>query len=706
MPEPDRIEPPFPRVLVYLLIFGLYLTLRGYHSRDGDQAYRLPLLLHRQDPALFAGDPFVRAFDAFNPHAGSLALLDLASRPFGLSAALFGLFALTFAATCLGVDRLARAAWPGRGPWVGVVAVGLLLTAKAGNIGTNHLFEAMLLDRLMALALGWLALAEMVARPDRGRWTAGPLIGLAGLIHPSLGIQLAATAGAAWVIWVVWPKVTGVSWRSVVVALAMIALATLPGLIWATRQGGKLMEGLPVEEFRSLAVMVQGPQHLLPSLWRMPQWLAWGGYLVVAMLAISTRNRKAAPADSALADVDLDPPPYQGGVRGGPGRDEPPRQEPTAPSPPLIRGGARFESQAIRTIGRSHQPAEALTRLAILLAVVLLGLLVSYLAVEVAGNLRATLFQPFRLATLARGLALILAADRVLQLWNRGDLAGRARATLLAVGLSGDWAMVVVTAVELAATAGAWRGGRLGERVAGGVVLLLGLRFLVRHDTESGQGAILAALGVMFVYQMIIRGRTFAVTPRRVARLASLAWVVPIAAMVAAGVGSTDSKVVRALAGRCRFAATPTDDVERLAAWCREHTPVDARFVGPPGPKTFRLWSRRSVAFNRAASPYHAAGLADWSGRFRDHVGFDGPLAAFVDAYQADRHGLERRYQELGDAGRAGLAIRQGATHVLAAAPDDPSGFAPGGPLELLKVEGRFAVYRVARPAVRSAARD
>ena len=113
MPEPDRIEPPLPRVLVFLLIFGLYLTLRGYHSRDGDQAYRLPLLLHRQDPALFACDPFVRAFDAFNPHAGSLALLDLASRPFGLSAALFGLFALTFAATCLGVDRLARAVLAG-----------------------------------------------------------------------------------------------------------------------------------------------------------------------------------------------------------------------------------------------------------------------------------------------------------------------------------------------------------------------------------------------------------------------------------------------------------------------------------------------------------------------------------------------------------------------------------------------------------------
>src|SRR5947209_2516582 len=130
---------------IFLLILGLYLTLRGYHSLDGDQAYRLPLLLHRQDPALYADDPFVRAFDAFNPHRGYLALLDLASRPLGLSAGLAALFGLTFAVTCLGIERLARASWPEAGPGVGVVAVVLILLAKAGNVGTNHLFEGMLL---------------------------------------------------------------------------------------------------------------------------------------------------------------------------------------------------------------------------------------------------------------------------------------------------------------------------------------------------------------------------------------------------------------------------------------------------------------------------------------------------------------------------------------------------------------------------------
>src|SRR5262245_66615224 len=93
--------------LPYVLLLGLYLSLRGYHSFDGDQAYRLPLLLHRQDPNLYADDPFVCSFDSFNPHRGSLALLDAVSRPLGLPAALFLVFVATFTATWRSVARLA-----------------------------------------------------------------------------------------------------------------------------------------------------------------------------------------------------------------------------------------------------------------------------------------------------------------------------------------------------------------------------------------------------------------------------------------------------------------------------------------------------------------------------------------------------------------------------------------------------------------------
>ncbi len=157
--------------------------------------------------------------------------------------------------------------------------------------------------------------------------------------------------------------------------------------------------------------------------------------------------------------------------------------------------------------------------------------------------------------------------------------------------------------------------------------------------------------------------------------------------------------MVRGLIGRCRFVAVPVDDVERLALWCRDHTPTTAQFIGPPGPKTFRLWSRRSLAFNRASSPYHAEGLADWFTRFQDHVDFHGDVESFVRSYLADRHGFEARYDQLADSERAALALRQGASYVVAPAPrhSNGSGARPSAesPLELLHVEGRYAVYRV-----------
>ena len=56
------------------------------------------------------------------------------------------------------------------------------------------------------------------------------------------------------------------------------------------------------------------------------------------------------------------------------------------------------------------------------------------------------------------------------------------------------------------------------------------------------------------------------------------------------------------------------------------------------------------MAFNRAGSPYHAEGLADWASRFRDHVAFRGSTAEFARTYLADRHTLEARYQAMSDA--------------------------------------------------------
>jgi hypothetical protein len=659
MTRQDAISPSWlapPRWLVLLLVLGLYLTLRGYHSRDNDQAYRLPLLLHQQEPALFADDPFVRSFDVFNPHRGYLALLDLASRPFGLSCGLFVLFTLTFGATCAGLDRLARAVWPEKGEAVGLVAIGLALTAKAGNIGTVHVFEAMLLDRLIGFALGWLALAWIVERPAHNGARAALAIGLAAVVHPSVGLQLALLLAGSWAAWTLAGRATGVDLRRAILGLAALGLALLPWGFLYLGQAPRLHAGLPAEEFRLLSAELQSPQHMLPHLWRLQQWLAFGCYPILALLALG---------------------------------------------------------RAWKANGHSPEPKTwpaARTRLVIVLAVNLAGLAMAWVAVEVLQSVSVTLFQPFRMATVFRGLVLVAVSGRVVGLWRDGRFVDRARAVLLAVGLAGDWMLVIATAVDLAVSAvaiartrnpmqkWAWHPGWTAAVFA--ISLGTGLVFLARHDTESGHWPMLAALAALVVLPYLVRGRNFTWNRRRLAAALAACWAVPLAACLACNLADPQPRWAANLIARCRFAAVPTDDMERLALWCRGHTPTTARFIGPPGPKTFRLWSLRSLAFNRAGSPYHAGGLADWAARFRDHVGFEGSLAGLVRAYQHDRHGLEHRYQTMTDAEHAALAIRQGASYVLASPPKGVSEAHArgGGPLELLHVEGRYAVYRVRLP--------
>ena len=56
----------------------------------------------------------------------------------------------------------------------------MFLLAQAGNIGTNHLFEPILYERLLAFGLGWVAIAFLIVnpapasyrRPSRWGWRA------------------------------------------------------------------------------------------------------------------------------------------------------------------------------------------------------------------------------------------------------------------------------------------------------------------------------------------------------------------------------------------------------------------------------------------------------------------------------------------------------------------------------------------------------
>ena len=247
-----------------------------------------------------------------------------------------------------------------------------------------------------------------------------------------------------------------------------------------------------------------------------------------------------------------------------------------------------------------------------MLAIILVGLGAAWYAIEVRHQVRVTVFQPFRMATVARGIALVFVAGRLVALWRQGDWLGRLRAILIAVAFTGDWLLVVVTLAELAVSAaeairtslalGAIAGGS-STRPSCSAMLALGLNFLAHHDTEYGHIPLLAALGAGLADRIVgtageatrsSRSR-WAAGPGRRARLRGgtrprpgpsrwrrcwrrrCRWIMPLAR----------HPLVRGLISRCRFAAVPADDIERLALWCRDHTPATARFIGPPGPKTF-----------------------------------------------------------------------------------------------------------------------
>lgn len=629
--EPERRPLPFWAGCVGA--FGLYLTLRGYRSFEGDQAYRLPLLLHQRDPTLYADDPFVRACEQFNPHSAYLALLDMLGRAISLPGALFLLMVVSFGLACWGLGRLSRSiSREGRGTTGGLVTIGLLLATRAGNIGTNQLFEPILVERLLVFGLGWVALATAIVEPRRSTLISPILLGVGAIVHPSLGLLLAGLLGASWTAWALGGARGGFGWREWGRGVGCLAVALTPWLLVHGLRSGGVLDGLPEDEFRLLSFEIQGPQHMLPHLWRMPQWLAWACFPVMAGLGW----------------------------------------------------------KAIRGTG------EVRWRFASLLGVCLAMLAVAWWAIEPLGSLKATLLQPFRLATVARGLCLVVVSARLVELGRDGGRWGRVRAFVVAAGLTGDWSMVIATATELAWEVVGW-GGRWPSKAWlaawPAAVMAAGLLFLSRHDTESGHWPLMAASGLGALWPL---KRRLDWTPRRVRWAVTGSWAYPLAAWVAAFAPAGEDGFTSKLVERCRFVPRPSDDLERLAEWCRWNTDEHARFIGPPGPKSFRLWSRRAVAFNRAASPYHAAGLADWAERFRAHVGFVGTNEELALAYQRDRHGLESGYDRLTADELVALAESQGADHVLVSR-SAASRISGHDALRPLRAEGRYAVFRVER---------
>ena len=265
---------------------------------------------------------------------------------------------------------------------MGWVAVGLFLAAKAGNIGTNHLFEAMVLDRLVALALGWLAIADAVTRPETGWWRSAISIAAATIIHPSVGLQLAMVLGTSWLAWALFGRRSLDNPGAALRAGAALIVAVIPGMAINLPQGTTLQGDLPASFFWILSVELQSPQHMLPHLWRMPQWLAW-----FELPRPRRRHTRAMRTPS----------------QGTPDR------------------------LALRSIEFTRKRSRIASRLAIMLAVISVGLGAAWYAIEVRHSIRATVFQPFRMSTVVRGICLVLISGRIVKLSGASEAGSTAR---------------------------------------------------------------------------------------------------------------------------------------------------------------------------------------------------------------------------------------------------------------------------------------
>src|SRR5262249_58987030 len=69
-----------------------------------------------------------------------------------------------------------------------------------------------------------------------------------------------------------------------------MALAVVPGMVCNLASGPGLMGNIPQRDFWLLSVELQSPQHMLPHLWRMPQWLAFASYFALAALTVCNQK--------------------------------------------------------------------------------------------------------------------------------------------------------------------------------------------------------------------------------------------------------------------------------------------------------------------------------------------------------------------------------------------------------------------------------
>ncbi len=179
------------------------------------------------------------------------------------------------------------------------------------------------------------------------------------------------------------------------------------------------------------------------------------------------------------------------------------------------------------------------------------------------------------MATVARGICLILIAGHGMRLWQCASRLDILRCVLLTIGLIDDRLWIVVALFETVMTCADLMEdahSRISQvlNTFGFAVIMAGAVFLYWHDDDKGYWSLIAATICSLVLGESLWNFIMCEDDRRLLLRLGLAWALPAAALAAnlvsdSGIPSRARPLRRALVKHCRFLEVPSDDVEDLA---------------------------------------------------------------------------------------------------------------------------------------------
>ena len=269
-----------------LLPFILLATLNsaGYRYGASDQAFYIPAVLMRLDPALFPRDRVV--LDAQAPLQFADEIVAAISRVTGA-----GVPDVCAALYVVSLVLLAGAAWLigavlYRTPWTTLALLAALTLRHAvADSGTNTL-EGYFHPRQLAFALGALGVAAFL----RGRHVlVVAALAAAAALHPTTAMWFAIWVGAA----------AFVAERRLRVPLAALSLLAAAIAAWALT--GPLAPRLAVMDDEWLAV-IEDKDYLFPLQWSWDAWIVNLAYapIIVWVRRLRVRAGIANPRESGL----------------------------------------------------------------------------------------------------------------------------------------------------------------------------------------------------------------------------------------------------------------------------------------------------------------------------------------------------------------------------------------------------------------------